>query len=63
MSEENKTEEKKVDESKTKVKTFKGRAKKDFKFEFNEYKFELKKGEEFEMPELFKANMKTEKII
>lgn len=45
------------------VKTFKGKAKKDFKISFNKYEFELKKGEEFEVPELFKANLKTEKVI
>ena len=36
---------------------------KDFRIKFNQYDIVLKKGEEIEVPEIFLANLKTEKVI
>ena len=38
-------------------------AKKDFKFKFGKTIYEIKKGDEIKVPEIFLNNLKTEKVI
>ena len=59
-------EEKKTDEVKTPKKeksSSKVKALKDFKFSFNGKVYDLKEGEDVEVPEMFLQNLKTEKVI
>lgn len=53
------------EEEKTKEKSSgkKIKAKKDFKFSHGKEIYEIKKGETVEVPEMFLANLKTEKVI
>ena len=58
FGEEKKEEEVKVESELVKVKPLK-----DFKIRFNEFSYELKKGESIEVHKMFLPNLKTEKII
>ena len=57
MSEEKKESKKKASGMK-KIKPLR-----DFRLCFNEHDYDLKKGEEIEVPSMFLENLKTEKVI
>jgi len=56
-------EEKKTEKVKTKKVASKLIALKDFKFKHGKKVYEIKKGDEVKVPEMFLQNLKTEKVI